>query len=165
MSVITNSIKELNDKYFNSIKRILIKNAHIFSEFIEATPKQDMEDGFDSIFRFNDIKIPIRIRKYVFAEKYRDVTIRSKARYGSRTEIDKIRDGYGDYYFYAWENKDSTSIYCYLIFDIKKFISANIVNNPSASDIPNGDGTYFNSYNISEMIKKDVIIIYEKFNL
>lgn len=159
--VIQEQIKFLNNLYFPVIRKILNKNSYLFTKFIEATPKQDMEEGFDSIFMFPDVKIPIRIRKNCFL-KYRDVTIRSKSGYGNPTEIDKIRAGCGDYYFYGWENEKRTNIFCYTIFDLKKFVNTGVIDFPTDSDIPNGDGTFFNSYSLESLIKEDVVILYEK---
>ena len=36
-------------------------------------------------------------------EKYMDITIRSKTALCNKTEIDKIKAGAGDYYFYCWK--------------------------------------------------------------
>ena len=47
---------------------------------------------------------------------------------------------------------------------IKKFVSTGEVNNPTIKDIPNYDGTFFNSYNVETLIKKDIVIVYEKLN-
>ena len=87
--IIQAEIKTLNDKYFNTIRRILNSKSYVFTKFVEATPKQDMEEGFDSIFSFPDVKIPIRIRDYKYLN-YRDITIRSRSYYGMRTEIDTL---------------------------------------------------------------------------
>ena len=161
MNAIEQQIKDLNQRYFPQIKRILNKNSYMFSELLEATPQQDYKEGFDSIFTFNDIKIPLRIRKYEYAKEYRDVTIRSRTRSNGETEIDKIKQGFGDYYFYAWECEDRKRLFCYLIFDLKKFNSSGLVLRPSDPDIPNGDGTSFNAYRIFDLIMANALLIYE----
>ncbi len=158
--IIQAEIKTLNDKYFNTIRRILNSKSYVFTKFVEATPKQDMEEGFDSIFSFPDVKIPIRIRDYKYLN-YRDITIRSRSYYGMRTEIDKLREGFGDYYFYGWETKESNGIYCYAIFSIKNFVESGLIDEPD-SQRQNYDGTEFYCYSLDKMIKKNVIILYEK---
>jgi hypothetical protein len=148
-------------KRFNSkIARVLNKNTHLFSSFTKSTPKQDMQEGFDAIFTLPDIKIPIRIRKKKYLS-FRDITIRSKLDTGSRTEIDKIRDGCGDYYFYAWETKNRNSFVAYVIFDINKFVKSGRIDKPSSEDVDNKDGTYFNGYDLGDLIEDDVLLIYE----
>jgi len=156
---ISTSIHELNSRHFQTIRKILTRNCHIFTAFKEATPQQDMEEGFDSVFSFPDVKIPIRIRSNQYL-KYRDITIRSRSYHNKKTEIDKIREGKGDYYFYAWENKNN-SIACYCIFDIAKFISSGLIDNPTSKK-RNNDGTEFYTYSIEDMIKNDTMVIYEQ---
>jgi|AntDeeMinimDraft_5_1070356.scaffolds.fasta_scaffold07997_3 hypothetical protein len=149
------------DKFYPQIAKILNKNIHLFSSFTRATPKQDMEEGFDSIFTLPDIKIPIRMRGKYYFDTFRDITIRSKLDTGSRTEIDKIRDGCGDYYFYAWKTEKGNSFVAYVIFDINKFVKSGRIDKPSSEDVPNGDGTYLNGYDLGDLIEDDVLLIYE----
>lgn len=163
MNKVERQIKDINDRHFRSIQKILNKNSYLFTDFVEATPQQDQEEGFDAIFSFPDVKIPIRIRKN-YAMQWRDITIRSKSQFGHQTEIDKILDGKGDYYFYGWEAKDNRKLACYTIFDISKFIDTGIAISPDIKDKPNkgkNDNTCFNIYNMKRLIKQDVILIYE----
>ena len=158
---IEQSIKLLNDKYFRQIQRILNKNSYLFTSFTESTPKEDKEEGFDSVFTVNQIKIPIRIRQYYYYKRFRDITIRSKSYHDKETEIHKLKKGFGDYYFYAWENEAGCNIIAYTIFDIKKFVKSGLIDN-ECSENRNNDGTMFKSYSLEKLIKNDVLIFYEK---
>lgn len=162
--MIEDTIKLLNDKYLNQVRRILVSKAYIFTKFREATPKEDMELGFDAVLSFPDVKIPIRIRKNIYL-KYMDLTIRSKCRSGGKTEIHKIMEGFGDFYFYAWSdetnlNTSNNRIVTYMILDLNVFRNT-IIDKPSTKDIPNGDGTYFNCYSRQQLLDNKVIKIFE----
>jgi len=157
-------IQEINSKYLLQVKRILISKAYIFTKFREATIKEDQELGFDAVLSFPDTKIPIRIRKEEYI-KYSDFTVRSKSRSGGRTEIDKIRDGFGDFYFYAWSDesifkKENNKIISYMILDLNIFRST-IVDKPTKNNMANGDGTSFHIYSKQILFDNKVVKIFE----
>lgn len=144
------------DKYLDSVRKIILRNIHLFGDVVKATPKQDMEEGFDLVLSFVDTKIALRLRQEKYYSRYRQVTIRSRSRYGGRTEIDKIRDGLGDYYLFGWEDGSQITRYC--IFDIRKFTNL-YIENPSGINIPNRDGTCFNAYNLKD-IRNALLAVY-----
>jgi hypothetical protein len=154
-----NNIRSLEEQYRSQIKRILNRNIHHVSSLKESTYEQDTKEAFDAIYSFNDAKIPIRIRepKYI---SYRDFTIRCRSLNGGRTEYDKLVDGFGDYYFYAWENESRKSFHSYIIVDIHKFRSSGIICHPD-DHRKNGDGTQFYAYCIKTLIAHDCLKIYE----
>jgi hypothetical protein len=162
MGKIEEIIQQQHKYFFPKIKKILNKNAYIIGKFINANESQDKIEGFDAVYISQSNKIAVRIRKYQFARKYMDITIRSKYDNGHDTEIHKIKNEYGDYYIYCWETPDGKSIHSYIIFDIKKFVTSGLVNTPTGENIPNDDGTYFNTYSVIDMMKAGIIIIYEK---
>lgn len=159
---IEDKIKEQQDRYFKTIRKILQRNVHHFSELIEATPKQDMEEGFDAVFRFNHIKVPIRIRGFYYAKKYGDITIRCRSQYDNDTEYHKIKKGFGDYYFYCWLTEDESKIHSYLIFNINKFRQSGLIN--QHGEMHKNKGSYltsFYSYSVESLKKNDCLVIYE----
>ena len=166
MDNIAQQIKIMNAKHFRNIKRILYNKFYIFSDFKEASVKQDMEEGFDSIITLTspEIKIPIRIRKNEYL-KYSDITIRSVSNYNMKTEIHKIREGLGDFYFYAWETENGKSFSQYCILDLEKFRTSGLIDKPTIRDKPNkyGDNTKFNIYSIGPLSVNGIIKVYENF--
>lgn len=131
-----------------------------------ATLKEDTEQGFDAVLSFPDVKIPIRIRKHEYL-KYMDLTIRSKSKYNNKTEIDKLKEGFGDYYFYAWTDETKTSkgnnnILTYMILDLSVFRNT-VLENPSIKDKPNFDGTCFNTYTMKQLQDNGIVKVFEDF--
>lgn len=160
MSVaIEKKIKMLNDKHLPTVLRILNRYSYIFTKFREATKEEDTQQGFDAVFSFPDVKIPVRIRNYS-AVKFLDFTIRSQTTY-TDTEIDKLKKGFGDYYFYAWETQNGLSIGRYMIINLNKFRNTGLINYPSSKNVDNGDGTKFNVYCMDKLIKNNIVVIYE----
>jgi hypothetical protein len=123
----------------------------------KATDKQDMQQGFDYVFRMAEITIPVRIRtpKYL---RYADITIRSRSRYGGETERDKIQSGFGDIYFYSWEGVDGY-IDKWVLIDLNKVRKEKLLNyrdNGMFGKIPreskcNTDGTEFITIGLNEL--------------
>ena len=159
MNDIEEKIDELNVRHLSEIRRILNRYSYIFTKLREATPEEDMKQGFDAVFSFDSIKIPVRIRDNKYWE-YADFTIRSRTRFNGETEIHKLRSGFGDYYFYAWRNKDNTRIERYVIVNLNQFRQSMI--DKHGPEIPNGDGTCFYPYDLFDMIKCGAVVIYER---
>lgn len=163
MNAIENQIKQLNDIHFPQIKRILNRNSHHLMAFIEATKQQDCEQGFDAIFTAQDVKIAIRIRKYEYL-RYSDFTVRACTTLGNKTEIDKIREGFGDYYFYGWETPSGRKLQQYMIIDLSKVRAAGVLDGDGKRKIRmNNDGSGFVFIGISELLQADAIMILETF--
>lgn len=103
-----NDYRNLENKFKNEIE-LHIKNAmpNLFDSFVHFRQSDDEEDGklsFDLVFNMN-FTISIRIRKHKYL-KFNDMTIRYKSLKGYRTEIDKIKDGLAQIYFYAYMSED-----------------------------------------------------------
>lgn len=157
-------IKELNNKYLLQVRKILVSKAYIFTRFRESTLKEDREQGFDAVLSFPDVKIPIRIRKNEYL-RFMDLTIRSKSKYDLKTEIHKLKEGFGDFYFYGWsdetrDKKENNKIVTYMILDLNVFRNT-IIDKPTHTDRPNNDGTCFNCYSRALLFDNRCIKIFE----
>ena len=63
-----------------------------------------------------------QIRRASNYEKYKnEFTIRSKRPSGNKTELRKIIEGWGDYFFYGFSNKDETALHSWFIGDLSVF--------------------------------------------
>jgi hypothetical protein len=107
-----NDYRNLENKFKSEIE-LHIKNAmpNLFDSFVQFRQSDDEEDGklsFDLVFNMN-FTISIRIRKHKYL-KFNDMTIRYKSLKGYRTEIDKIKDGLAQIYFYAYMSEDENSL-------------------------------------------------------
>lgn len=90
--------KKQSDIYLPEVKRIL-------GEFVifEGTTRQDQFENTDLIvLTANQIRIGVRIRNPGFLTKYgHEFTVRCARPNGTKTELEKIMDGWGDYFFYG----------------------------------------------------------------
>jgi hypothetical protein len=108
-------------------------------ELRDATEEQDRTEGFDYVIATTIGNVACRLRRWDC--EYRDVTIRSYRPSGVRTEIDKLRDGHAQLYFYGWTNQTETGFVDWLVFDVPRFLAAGLLE--AARDIPNPDRTRF----------------------
>lgn len=151
-------ISDLNKRHFPIVRRILNQYCYLFTQFREATFNEDVNEGFDAVFTTPESKkIPIRIRKVAYS-KYMDFTVRSRSKYGMETEIHKIKKGFGDFYFYAWEG-ERCSIEKFMILDLDIFRST-VIDKPDDKR-KNNDGTEFNTYSLRSLVINNVVKVYQ----
>jgi len=157
----------------------ILENKLNLSEIKISSLEDDLERNSDlivaiTIRNLNNtdfIRIASRIRTYKFYEsiEFRNqFTFRSRSMYGkNKTEYQKVIEGWGDYFFYAFESEDRSKIIYYKIIDLRSFrwkllnyyskILKQVENdkekkwNGKASGIPtkkgNNDSTEFNYFN------------------
>jgi hypothetical protein len=136
-------------KYINDVKAILKSQAMKIVNVEVATPEEDMKHATDFKIKITAGDVAVRIRRDNC--RYRDLTIRAYNK-GYKTEIHKLREGYGDWYLYAWTSGNSISEWM--------LIDLNVMRNNDcfSEDRPirmNKDGnTGFISYPLSEL--KDI---------
>lgn len=148
---------------FPQIRRILVRNAGVVMNIREASPQEDMTQGFDLILEMNNKEIAVRCRKPQHTVKYRDLTIRAKVpNPDMETEIHKVRQGKGDLYLYCWTDGkcDCPKIIEYIIIDLNKARKAGIFN-ADRKLIDNGDGTGFFAYGLQELADVGALVIRE----
>jgi len=94
--------------------------------FINIAPEyKDTQEATDLIiFEKGSLDFACRVRRFEYFEKYKDqFTIRLKLPNYKKSEMDKIMEGFGDYYFYGFSNKynNGSGFVQYKIFDLNKF--------------------------------------------
>jgi hypothetical protein len=151
------------------IENVLTKNIHLLVEhgvslfeIEKASLEQDTKEGFDFWLTGTALKIPVRIRKPDC--RWRDFTIRWKAQYGGKTEIDKLSEGAGDVYFYAWTEHDTENkkeeIKEWVLIDLhllRRNFNISRTNRVLSERVrSNGDGTYHTQIKLHEL--KEAII-------
>lgn len=117
-----------------------------------STDFEDQNYSFDLVYN-GKIEISVRIRKHEYL-KYKDFTIRSQSKCGYETEIDKLKKGFGNIYFYGWLDPNELNICEYLIVDINK-IRYKLDDGGFRS---NKDGTAFKFYTNFFLDENDAII-------
>lgn len=99
----------------------IINNECLMSiiKVIPTTITQDTKQATDLVIEVKGGQIGTRIRRY-YTENYRDWTIRTGVYSKRDTEIDKLRRGWCDWYFYAWLNEENTEISSYILVDLNE---------------------------------------------
>ena len=122
-----------------------------------STDFEDQNYSFDLVYN-GKIEISVRIRKHEYL-KYKDFTIRSQSKCGYETEIDKLKKGFGNIYFYGWLDPHEVNICEYLIVDINKIRD----KLDDGGFRTNKDGTAFKFYTNFFLDENDAIIKEGKF--
>lgn len=126
---------------------ILKQNAMHIIKIEIATPDEDMKRSTDLKATVTGGSVAVRTRRPY--RTFRDLTIRAHKN-GNKTEIHKLREGYGDWYLYAWENEFGI-LSEWILVDINKMRSSGLLYE-SRPIQPNKDGvTGFISYSIEEL--------------
>jgi len=110
--------KKWSDRFLPEIKRIL--GEHLIQEPPIA---EDAERNTDLIvLRLDAIRIACRVRDNRYLDRYGDeFTIRSSRTSGAKTELTKVIEGWGDYLFYGFANKDNTKLAQWRIISLNVF--------------------------------------------
>lgn len=110
--------KQWSDKFIPFIKRIL-------GEFIisDASFEEDATQNTDLIvLKHDDIRVACRVRRYEYVIRYGyQFTIRYDRPMGTKTEFQKILDGWGTYFFYAFAGKTDDVFEKWFIGDLDVF--------------------------------------------
>lgn len=115
---------------------------------IPSTLEQDTKEAADLVvLKSAGVTVACRVRRFGYAEKYaNEFTIRSQRRNGSRTELEKIVDGWGDWMFYAHANESGDGFALWNLLDLSAWRAHLIREKLGGEKIkrgtkPNQDGT------------------------
>lgn len=99
---------------------------HILGEWLVGEPPQ-AEDALHNtdlmVLKMEPMRIGCRIRKpHQYTERYaREFTIRSTRPNGTKTELAKIIEGWGDYFFYGFGDDTTCRLLCWHLANLKAF--------------------------------------------
>ena len=149
--------KAWSDKYLPNIKRIL--GEHL----IGAAPlEEDQERNTDLIvLRMDAVRIGCRIRRETYAKRYgNEFTIRIARPSGMKTELAKIIEGWGDYFFYGFACNSADYLIGWLLGDLKVFrlwfmrkMSDDGGNYPGIKQKNKDGSSDFLAFNVNDMPK------------
>lgn len=129
----------------DDIKEILRGQAMHIVDIEVATPEEDMKQATDMKIKITAGDVAVRIRRDI---KWRELTIRAK--YGdSKTEIHKLREGYGDWYLYVWTVGNKISEW--IIVDINKMRKTGLLFEERPIKMNKDGYTGFVKYTIPEL--------------
>ena len=124
-----------------------------------SRPEVDKNENGDLELAFpRNGTVSVRLRTEKYAKYAGEVTFRSQSRYGGKTEITKIIEGHGDYFFYGHVSHGEVIWYWHLL-DLNE-VRARFARNNSIlrrPQKPNGDGTYFIPFNVQADFPNAVI--------
>lgn len=137
-----------SDKYLPAVKRI------VGPLLLEAAPlEEDTKHATDLIIlKARDKRIACRIRRPVYADKYPyEFTIRSQLDSGQETELNKLVNGFGDWFFYgfATDEDDIIGIARWMVIDLSAW-RAHLIRRTinMGKKKANGDGTHFVAFDV-----------------
>lgn len=147
-------------KFMPEINKIIKDNFWLFPIDITnielSTSDEDTKESFDMVYK-SKIEISVRIRNNEYL-KYCDFTIRNKAKYGGKTELDKLVAGKGSLYLYAWKNSNNEILQSWILIDINKIRNDLLTNGKQRFNI---DGTAFKAYSLLWIKDKDAILNFD----
>lgn len=146
--------KRWSDQFIPAIKRVL--GEHLIGE---PPQEEDAERNTDLIvLRLEAIRIACRIRRANFLQEYpNEFTIRSSVPSGYKTEITKIIEGWGRYFFYGFAMESGSELAAWALCDLhvfrlwhQRYIAGHQGVSPGI-ERENGDGTKFRAYQIFDL--------------
>ncbi|MCP5099898.1 MAG: hypothetical protein GY943_30460 [Chloroflexi bacterium] len=110
--------KRWSDRFLTQIKGIL--GVHLIGE---PPMEEDAERNTDlMVLRMDAIRIGCRVRKNNYLNKYgNEFTIRSWRPSGAKTELTKLIEGWGDYFFYGFCDAGETKLIRWTLADMRVF--------------------------------------------
>lgn len=110
------------------------------------------------VLNARDKMIAARVRRSGYADRYPfEFTIRAKRDTGTRTELEKIVDGFGDWMFYGHAHEDGVSVSRWMVIDLSALRAALIRRQAPCQKQSNGDGTHFVAFDIRTLPKAVLI--------
>jgi hypothetical protein len=149
-----------SDKFIPHIKQILSKHFRIGLEAIKVSPLQeDWRHNSDiTILEIGNIAISCHVRSYQYYKPFgHQVCVRSRYKNGTKTEIDKIRNGWGDYMLYAFAQPTGSRLYAWTLGDLgalRRHILYEMKANGRlpGQEFANDDGvSYGRAFNLDDM--------------
>ena len=153
--------KRWSDRFLDEIKGIL---GQLF--IAEAPIVEDQKHNTDLIVLTLDaLRIGCRVRKHYYYQRWPDdYTIRCARPSGTPTEMEKMLDGWGDYFFYGFSNETEECLCAWRVITLERlrayiawFRKTHNGDMPGTL-IPNGDGSSdFRSFNTAERYVKATV--------
>lgn len=110
--------KRWSDRFLPQIKAIL--GVHLIGE---PPLEEDQERNTDlMVLRMDAVRIGCRVRKHQYLQAYgHEFTIRAGRPYGTKTELTKIIEGWGDYFFYGFADVEEQHLLQWFLGDLNVF--------------------------------------------
>lgn len=127
------------DRYWPEIERVIRSVAGEIIDVQQADDESDQKRATDYVVSVSAGDIACRIRRWEYWERFADITIRSSRPGPVKTELQKIRDGFGRWYLYAWAYDDGR-FGAWVFLDLDKLRTTGILSD-AARQYNNHDGS------------------------
>lgn len=132
-----------------------------------ATVEMDQQQATDLIvLRANGVRVACRIRRHNYFPRFgNEFTVRSRLMSGTKTEEQKILEGWADWMFYAFAAPDSKTFLRWFLIDLDAFRThwrtPELRQHISHGEIENvfSDGSFFRWYSIPSFVAHPPILI------
>lgn len=147
--------KRWSDKFLSEIKSIL--GLHLIGE---PPKEEDAEHNTDLIvLTMAPVRIGCRVRKHEYVARYGDeFTIRAGRPSGAKTELAKIVEGWGDYFFYGFADAKEKALCRWLLGDMNVFrgwFARQLVENkgraPGQHKDNHDNSSHFRAFRVADM--------------
>ena len=110
--------KKWSDRFVPELKRIA--GEHLIGE---APLEEDAQRNTDLVvLKLDAVRIACRVRQNTYLHAYgNEFTVRSSRPAGTKTELTKIIEGWGDYLIYGFASADETQLEAWRLLDLNVF--------------------------------------------
>lgn len=151
--------REFSDRFIPELRRII--GPYLL---VPSSLEQDMREAADLvIFKARDLTISCRVRRPGYVHFGRQFTIRSRLDNGTRTEMQKVLEGWGDWMFYGHAQTEHGLIRPWWLIDLSHFRYhlSQSRKHVRCGETPNGDGTHFGWFDIDSFPADPPLLIAE----
>lgn len=152
------SDKEWSETFINEVKKKISEISSQLTFVNDATIEEDIFQSTDLVLNTIQGKIAVRLRRPDC--EFRDLTIRVKRDSDTKTELEKIKEGWGRWYFYGWVSNKNL-IEEYIFVDLNKVRTVKLLEKERVLK-DNKDGTYFIFINKTELKNSGCLILKEE---
>jgi hypothetical protein len=152
-----------SDRFLPEIKRIL--GEHLIGK---APDTEDIQRNTDLIvLKLDAVRIACRIRRFEYLGKFHDeFTIRAERPNGNKTELTKIIEGWGDYFFYGFSDQQEQYLSAWMLGNLNEFrlwfnrqISSNQGQMPGSFILNTDNSSRFRAFKIVELPSEFIVAI------
>lgn len=137
-----------SEKYMPQVCEVLRANAIYLIDIRVASEQDDVHHSTDLNVNVTGGNVAVRIRRN--NKTFRDLTIRAY-KGGHKTEIDKLREGFADWYLYAWEGINNT-FDDWILVDINILRKSGMLNQNRYITMNTDGDSGFVTYSIPELV-------------
>jgi hypothetical protein len=147
-------------QFTDQVRSILSKYLDRIIQIDVAPPDEDLHQATDFTFIIQGSSVAVRIRRKGYQQQHGDWTIRAWRSNGKPTELQKIKEGFANFYLYCWTDNDR--ILSWWLIDLEKVRRCGILER-TYPVIKNKDGnTGFIAIPLYELLECEAILVMDE---